>query len=71
VEQRITRRELLERISVLGAAVALAPIVAACSSAGASATPSAAPPTTARAPRPPRRALPQQPHTRADTAAES
>ena len=47
VEQRITRRELLERISVLGAAVALAPIVAACSSAGASASPSAAPPTTA------------------------
>ena len=49
LEQRMTRRELLERISLLGAAVALAPIVAACSSVGASATPSVAPPTTAPA----------------------
>ena len=53
VEQRITRRELLERISVLGAAVALAPIVAACSGGAASASPvavaspTAVPPTTA------------------------
>ena len=52
VEQRITRRDLLERIAVVGAAVALAPIVAACSGAGASASPStaaaasSAPPTT-------------------------
>jgi spermidine/putrescine transport system substrate-binding protein len=48
-EQRITRRELLERISVLGAAVALAPIVAACSAAGTSAVPSAASPSAAPA----------------------
>jgi spermidine/putrescine transport system substrate-binding protein len=49
VEQRITRRELLERIATLGAVAALAPIVAACSSAGASASPSvaAASPTAA------------------------
>jgi len=53
VEQRITRRQLLERISVLGAAVALAPIVAACSGAAASASPvavaspTAVPPTAA------------------------
>jgi len=39
-EQRITRRELLERIGVVGAAVALAPIVAACAGGGASASPS-------------------------------
>jgi spermidine/putrescine transport system substrate-binding protein len=44
-EQRMSRRELLERISVLGAVVALAPIVAACSTAGASASPSSAPST--------------------------
>jgi len=42
VEQRITRRELLERIGTFGAVVALAPIVAACSSGGASASPSVA-----------------------------
>jgi spermidine/putrescine transport system substrate-binding protein len=49
VEQRITRRELLERIGALGAVAALAPIVAACSGAGASASPSlaAASPTAA------------------------
>jgi spermidine/putrescine transport system substrate-binding protein len=40
LEQRITRRALLERIASVGAAVALAPIVAACSSAGTSAAPS-------------------------------
>ena len=53
-EQRMTRRELIERIGALGAAVALAPIVAACSTGGASpssapsvATPSVAPSTSA------------------------
>lgn len=40
LEQRITRRELLERVASVGAAVALAPIIAACSSAGTSAAPS-------------------------------
>jgi spermidine/putrescine transport system substrate-binding protein len=39
-EHQITRRELIERIGFLGAAVALAPIVAACS--GGAASPSAA-----------------------------
>jgi spermidine/putrescine transport system substrate-binding protein len=48
-EQRISRRELLERISVLGAVVALAPIVAACSGGGASAAPSVASPSAAPA----------------------
>jgi spermidine/putrescine transport system substrate-binding protein len=41
-EQRITRRELIERIGALGAIVALAPIVAACAGSSASAAPSAA-----------------------------
>lgn len=56
IEQRMTRRELIERIGVLGAAVALGPIVAACSGGGASpsavpsvAAPSAAPSTSAAA----------------------
>jgi len=40
IEQRMTRRELLERVAALGAAVALAPIVAACGQASnASASP--------------------------------
>jgi spermidine/putrescine transport system substrate-binding protein len=42
VEQRMTRRELLERIAVVGAMAALAPIVVACSSGAASAAPSVA-----------------------------
>jgi spermidine/putrescine transport system substrate-binding protein len=42
VEQRLTRRDLLERIAKVGAFAALAPIVAACTSPGASASPSAA-----------------------------
>ena len=48
-EERLTRRQLLHRISVVGATVALAPIIAACgtSEASASAAPSSAPPTTA------------------------
>ncbi len=40
-EERMTRRQLLHRISVVGATAALAPIVAACSTGGASAAPSA------------------------------
>jgi len=42
VENRISRRVLLERIALVGGAAALAPIVAACSSAGGSPSPSAA-----------------------------
>ena len=42
VERRITRRELLERIALVGGAAALAPVIAACTSSGA-ASPSAAP----------------------------
>jgi len=41
VEQRLTRRELLERIGKVGAAVALAPVIAACTGGGASSAPSA------------------------------
>jgi spermidine/putrescine transport system substrate-binding protein len=41
VEQRMTRRVLLERIGKFGAAAALAPVIAACTSAGASSAPSA------------------------------
>jgi spermidine/putrescine transport system substrate-binding protein len=42
VERRITRREMLERIALVGAAAALAPVIAACTSSGG-ASPSAAP----------------------------
>ena len=42
VERRITRREMLERIGKVGAAAAFAPIIAACTSSGASSAPSAA-----------------------------
>src|SRR5262245_47386301 len=49
-EHHMTRRQLLERVSLLGAAVALGPIVAACSSAGsASPSPAAATATPAAA----------------------
>lgn len=41
VQQRLTRRELLERIGKVGAAVALAPVIAACTVGGASSAPSA------------------------------
>jgi spermidine/putrescine transport system substrate-binding protein len=34
VERRISRRELLERIAIVGSAAALAPIIAACTSGG-------------------------------------
>ena len=54
VEHRISRRMLLERIAKVGAATALAPIVAACTGGGATASPSAAsappPPTGSAAP---------------------
>jgi spermidine/putrescine transport system substrate-binding protein len=52
-ERRITRRQLLERISAVGATVALAPIVAACARPGsqpASAPASAATPAPTSAP---------------------
>ena len=35
VERRISRRELLERIARVGSAAALAPVIAACTSASA------------------------------------
>src|SRR3954454_3032201 len=41
-DRRMTRREMLKRVSALGAAVALAPVVAACNAA-ASIAPSSAP----------------------------
>lgn len=41
VERRITRRELLERIALVGGAAALAPVIAACSSTGGSPSPAA------------------------------
>jgi spermidine/putrescine-binding protein len=48
VEQRLTRRDLLERISRMGAAAALAPVIAACTGSGAaSPSPSSAPPSQA------------------------
>jgi spermidine/putrescine transport system substrate-binding protein len=43
--ERMTRRQLLHRISVVGATVALAPIIAACGTAATSAAPSVASPT--------------------------
>jgi spermidine/putrescine transport system substrate-binding protein len=41
LERRITRRQLLDRIGKVGAAAALAPVIAACTSSGASSAPSA------------------------------
>jgi spermidine/putrescine transport system substrate-binding protein len=41
VQRRISRRELLERIGKVGAAAALAPVIAACTTGGASSSPSA------------------------------
>jgi spermidine/putrescine transport system substrate-binding protein len=52
VERRISRRQLLERIARVGAATALAPVVAACTGGGglqASSSPSAAPASAAPA----------------------
>jgi spermidine/putrescine transport system substrate-binding protein len=58
-ERRITRRQLLARVSLLGVSAALAPIIAACgtSEASASPTPTAAPSSTA-ASQPPASATP-------------
>ena len=48
VERRVSRRQLLELMGTVGVTAALAPVVAACTSAGgASPTPSAAAPTAA------------------------
>ena len=52
-EQRMTRRELLARVAVVGAAAALAPIVAACAAAGASPSPSVAGPASTAPSSPP------------------
>ena len=56
VERQLSRRELLERIAKVGSAAALAPIIAACTSAGGSpspaATASSAPPSTGASPTP-------------------
>ncbi|HET7169184.1 MAG TPA: spermidine/putrescine ABC transporter substrate-binding protein [Candidatus Limnocylindrales bacterium] len=41
LRERLTRRDLLERIGRLGAAAALAPVIAACTTGGASSAPSA------------------------------
>ena len=41
VEKRLTRRDLLERIGRMGAAAALAPVIAACTGSGAPTSPSA------------------------------
>ncbi len=45
IEQRLTRRVLLERIGRLGAGVALAPVLAACTGGAATASPTSAPTT--------------------------
>ena len=47
VERRVTRRELLERIAIVGSTAALAPVIAACTSSGGGATvaPSSAAPS--------------------------
>ena len=47
VERRITRRDLLERIAKVGAAAALAPVVAACTGGGVLQATSSASPTAA------------------------
>jgi spermidine/putrescine transport system substrate-binding protein len=46
-EQRLSRRQLLDRIAKVGSATALAPIIAACASSSGSPAGSAAAPTTA------------------------
>jgi spermidine/putrescine-binding protein len=51
VERRISRRQLLERIGTVGAAAALAPVIAACANGGA-ASPSPAPATGDAGPSP-------------------
>ena len=44
-ERRISRRQLLQRISVVGASAVLAPIIAACTSAATASPPPTSPPT--------------------------
>jgi spermidine/putrescine transport system substrate-binding protein len=68
VERRMTRRELLERIATLGAAAALAPVVAACTSATATATPGAASPSATTPPSSAASATPTPEPTPAPTA---
>jgi spermidine/putrescine transport system substrate-binding protein len=46
VDRRISRRQLLDRIGRVGAAAALAPVIAACTAAGSSPTPTATPGAT-------------------------
>jgi spermidine/putrescine transport system substrate-binding protein len=50
VEQRITRRELLERVAILGPIAALAPILAACAGSGGPASASALVPAASASP---------------------
>jgi spermidine/putrescine transport system substrate-binding protein len=45
LRERISRRQLMERIGKVGAGVALAPVIAACTGGGATSAPSAAPTT--------------------------
>jgi spermidine/putrescine transport system substrate-binding protein len=45
LRERISRRQLMERIGKVGAGVALAPVLAACTGGGASSAPSVAPST--------------------------
>jgi spermidine/putrescine-binding protein len=45
LRERISRRQLMERIGKVGAGVALAPVIAACTGGGASSAPSVAPRT--------------------------
>jgi len=53
-DQRMTRRQMLARVAAVGAAVALAPVVAACNAAGVtSPSPSAASPSAPGASAPP------------------
>jgi spermidine/putrescine transport system substrate-binding protein len=50
VERRVTRRELLERIALVGGAAALAPVIAACTSSSGSSPSPAASATSAASP---------------------
>jgi spermidine/putrescine transport system substrate-binding protein len=52
VERRITRRELLERIAKVGAAAALAPVIAACTSGGVASSAPASAAASSAAPEP-------------------
>ncbi len=50
VERRITRRELLERIAMVGGAAALAPVIAACTSSGNASPPASVAASASAAP---------------------